>query len=179
VTTDVLARRLTNRSDGPNAIIVKIFGTWDYSALWTRKSALGGSGFVRERMHKFKSQRQAARGVEGAIRPVEPIDYGAKGEAVANLHAALLFLINDKNIDQQTQRTLVERLEYEWRTRTYGQVTLDIVKLWQGQLNNRGDVPKELLPITDKGQLDQGTANALNWLLAELGALPKRPGSFS
>ena len=48
------------------------------------------------------------------LRPIEPIDYGAKGGAVSNLHAALLFLINDRNIDQQTQRTLVRRLEDEW-----------------------------------------------------------------
>jgi hypothetical protein len=105
------------------------------------------------------------------MRPIEPIDYGAKGEAVSNLHAALLFLINDPNIDQQTQRTLVGRLEYEWQTRTYGQVTLDIVRLWQGQLNNRRDVPKDLLPLVERGQLDQNTANALNWLLRKLGAL--------
>jgi hypothetical protein len=91
------------------------------------------------------------------VRPIKPIRYNATGPTVSNLHKGLLFLImHEPGISDDNRRTLAARLAPELRTQTYGQATLDIVKLWQGQLNNRPDVPKELLPITEKGELDQG-----------------------
>jgi len=109
------------------------------------------------------------------VRPIQPVHLGDKGAAVSNLHKGLLFLIlNQPGISDNDRSILGQRLAPEMRDETFGKATFDIVSIWQDQMKHRLDVPKELrdrLPLTANGDVDKPTANALNWLLAKLGAL--------
>jgi hypothetical protein len=88
----------------------------------------------------------------------------AQGAAVAALHAGLLFLIrNQPAISDNDRRTLEQGLASELRAQTYGDWTAHLVSLWQGQLAER-------FQLVVNGDVDQRTADALNKLLAELGA---------
>jgi hypothetical protein len=72
------------------------------------------------------------------------------------------------------------------RTQTFGDATAELVGIWQNQLKNwpnyLPDLPKKLKlkvqnllisPNTGRGNgdVDEVTAEALNWLLKKLGAL--------
>ena len=98
------------------------------------------------------------------MNPIKPVHRGAQGAAVAVLHAGLLFLIrNQSGISDNDRRTLEQRLATELRDQTYKDWTAHLVSLWQEQLADRFQLIKN-------GNVDQATADALNKLLAELGA---------
>ena len=110
------------------------------------------------------------------MKPIKPVHLNNTGTAVSNLHKGLLFLImGEPGISDNNRRSLQEQLAPDLQTQTFGQATLRLVKLWQEQLNNRPDVPQKLKPLVQNGDVDQKTADALNWLLRQLGALPKPP----
>jgi hypothetical protein len=102
------------------------------------------------------------------MAPILSVHLQAKGAAVANLHAGLLFLVrNQSGISDNDRRTLEQGLQAELRDQVYGSWTAHLVTLWQGQLAER-------FQLVVNGDVDEATANALNKLLAELGA-PDNP----
>jgi hypothetical protein len=106
------------------------------------------------------------------VRPIQPVHLDDKGAAVHNLHSALLFLILHLNISDNDLSILKRRLAPEMRDETFGKTTSDLVSIWQDQMKHRLDVPKELRDLLQvNGDVAKPTANALNWLLAKLGAL--------
>jgi hypothetical protein len=107
------------------------------------------------------------------VRPITSVHLNNTGAAVSNLHKGLLFLImNEPGISNNDRRELQEQLAPEMHPETFGQATLRLVKIWQEQLNTRGDVPQDIKPGVQNGDVDEKTAKALNWLLRQLGALP-------
>jgi hypothetical protein len=67
---------------------------------------------------------------------------------------------------------LRRRLAPELRDETFGKTTFDLVQIWQDQMKHRLDVPSALRDrLYVNGDVDTPTANALNWVLAKLGAL--------
>jgi hypothetical protein len=98
------------------------------------------------------------------MNPIQPVHLKAQGAAVANLHAGLLFLIrNQSGISDNDRRTLEQGLASELREQTFRDWTAHLVSLWQEQLADRFHLIKN-------GDVDQATADALNKILAELGA---------
>ena len=76
------------------------------------------------------------------VQPVHRNDTGAK---VLKLHQCLLFLIlNQRDISDNDRDTLAKRLAPEMRDETFGQATHDLVYIWQDQMKERADVPKEI-----------------------------------
>jgi len=108
------------------------------------------------------------------VRPIKPVHLSDTGAAVSNLHKGLLFLIMyEPGISDNDRSTLQRQLASDLQTQTFGRATFRLVKLWQEQLNSRSDVPKELKNLVQNGDVDRKTADALNWLLSQLRALPK------
>ena len=106
------------------------------------------------------------------MRPIQPVHLGDKGARVHNLHSALQFLLLHQSISDNDLRILRQRLAPEMRDETFGKATSDLVGIWQDQMKHRLAVPKELRdPLQVNHDVDRPTANALNWLLAKLGAL--------
>jgi hypothetical protein len=98
------------------------------------------------------------------LTPIQPVHRNAEGAAVAVLHAGLLFLIrNQPGISDNDRRTLEQGLASELRDQVYKDWTAQLVSIWQGQLADR-------FQVVVNGDVDQATANALNTVLAELGA---------
>jgi hypothetical protein len=98
------------------------------------------------------------------MNPIQPIHPKAQGPAVANLHACLLFLIhNQPGISDGDRGTLERGLGPELHEQLYKDWTAHLVSLWQEQL-------KERFGLFVNGNVDKATADALNTLLAELGA---------
>ena len=124
-----------------------------------------------------------------AIQPVHLRDTGAK---VSNLHKGLLFLIlHQSGVSEGDRITLQQQLAPDLRVDTFGRGTAHIVGLWQNQLKNWPEVSETLpnmprtlrnklrnLPLSPAGEgngdVDELTAEALNWLLKQLGALSRR-----
>src|SRR6185295_1482208 len=79
-------------------------------------------------------------------------------------------------ISDNDRRTLEQGLATELRAQTYGDWTAHLVSLWQGQLAER-------FQLLVNGDVDQRTADALNKLLAELGAPadgpPEKPPTYT
>ena len=107
------------------------------------------------------------------MKRVQPFHRNDTGAKVLKLHQCLLFLIlNQRDISDNDRDTLAKRLAPEMRDETFGQTTHDLVYIWQDQMKERADVPKEIKSgFVKNGDVDAGTAKALNWLLAQLGAL--------
>ena len=117
-----------------------------------------------------------------AIRPVHLHDTGPK---VSNLHKGLLFLLlNQTGVSDNDRETIQKRLAPEIRKQTFGQATAELVGIFQKLLKGRTDLPKQLkarvqdLPIspgTDRGNgdVDEVTADGLNWVLKKSGALSR------
>jgi hypothetical protein len=98
------------------------------------------------------------------MNPITPIQRGTQGAAVANLHEGLLFLVrNQVGISDNDRRTLEQGLASELREQAYKDWTAHLVSLFQEQLASR-------FKLIVNGDVDQATADALNKLLAELGA---------
>jgi hypothetical protein len=114
-----------------------------------------------------------------AIQPVHLNDQGPK---VATLHKGLRSLIREQpGISDGDRAMLQQRLAPEVSAKRFGDVTAEVVGTWQAQLRSRPGLPPALkstvmtLPFSNttgrgNGDVDQITAEALNWLLEELGA---------
>jgi hypothetical protein len=117
------------------------------------------------------------------MTPIKPIDFGKSGPKVSNLHKGLLFLIiNQDGISPGDRESLQEQLAPDVRKQFFGEATRRLLGMWQVLLKQRTDLPKSLadkvrsLPMTPTGgtgQLDDITAEALNWVLRKMGALAK------
>ena len=108
------------------------------------------------------------------MNPVTPVHMGNTGSAVFNLHHGLLFLImNQPGFSDNDRRSLKKQLAPDVADDTFGQATQRIVRIWQEQLNSNANLPPNLKPLVVNGDVDQKTAGALNWLLGQLGALPR------
>lgn len=98
------------------------------------------------------------------MNPIQPTRRNAKGAAVADLHAGLLFLVrNQPGISAGDRRKLEQGLADEVREQIYKTATVNLVSLFQEQLADRFK-----LKVT--GSVNSATADALNALLGELGA---------
>jgi hypothetical protein len=111
------------------------------------------------------------------VNPIQPVHLRAQGAAVATLHAGLLFLIrNQAGISDNDRRTLELGFASDLRDQAYRDWTGHLVSLWQEQLTER-------FQLVVNGDVDQATANALNKLLTELGALgndtPAKPPAYT
>ena len=117
------------------------------------------------------------------MRDIQPVHLQNTGPKVSNLHKGLLFLIiYQSGISDNDRKTLQGRLAPELRTQTFGNATAELVGIWQYQLKSWPDRPARLeakmenlpiSPITGRGNgdVDEVTAEALNWLLKKFGAL--------
>lgn len=99
-----------------------------------------------------------------------PLNQDMRGTAVADLQDALLELVNREVLLAAVpppirQRHLAE-LRRERADQRYGNTTSRLVQEFQQERWRQAT-----------GAVDERTANALNWLLEELGLLIKRPGS--
>ena len=117
------------------------------------------------------------------MRAIHPVHLHDKGAEVANLHEGLRFLIRHQSgISDNDRQTLQQQLAADLGAQTFGHATAHLVGIFQYQLKRREDLPKEvkakfknlpLLPAdagTGNGDVDDLTAEALNWLLKEAGA---------
>ncbi|WOH69604.1 hypothetical protein [Bradyrhizobium sp. BWA-3-5] len=120
------------------------------------------------------------------MQTIHPIHAGDRGPAVANLHNALLFIFfHESGVSHATRKALRDRLAPDVLNETYGDATTELVGLWQNQLKNWPNyfhpLPRELAervrntfsPTTGTGRgngdVDQVTADALNWFIRTLG----------
>jgi hypothetical protein len=111
------------------------------------------------------------------MKRITPVHLGETGTAVSNLHTALKSLLKGESGGGDIAMIL-KRLEPEVRNRTFGGVTAEVVSIYQGKLLSLHDLSLELkraLPLSPNGDVEQATADALNWLLGKRGAArPKR-----
>ena len=121
------------------------------------------------------------------MRDIEPVRLHNKGPKVHNLHKGLVFIIgHQRGISDNDRKSLLEQLAPELRTQTFEDATARLVGMWQYQFKNWPNymppLPQKLaakvrnLPMPPgtgrgNGDVDAVTAEALNWLLKELGAL--------
>lgn len=104
---------------------------------------------------------------------IHPVHLNDKGAAVADLHAGLLFLVrNQLGVSDNDRRILEAGLTVELRDQVYGKWTAHLVSLWQEQLAGR-------FQLFVNGDVDPATADALNTIIAELGATDGGTGGES
>lgn len=100
---------------------------------------------------------------------IQPVHLRAQGSAVADLHAGLLFLVrNQSAVSDNDRRLLEQQLASDQHDQIYQKATTRLVSLFQEQLASR-------FQLVVNGDVDQGTADALNKVLAELGAFGTQP----
>jgi hypothetical protein len=116
------------------------------------------------------------------MREIRPVHLHESGARVVNLHQGLRFLIrNQPGISDNDRESFQQQLASDRTARTFGHATAHQVGIWQKQLKFRPDLPQDLkdrlnnLPISTftemgNGDVDELTAEALNWLLRKLGA---------
>jgi hypothetical protein len=118
---------------------------------------------------------------------IEAVHQGDSGPRVAALHKGLLYLIrNQGGMVNQTRTALESQLAHDLAANTFGTATAGVVGLFQYQIKNRGNLPKAvkerfanipLLPAyasTGNGDVDDLTAEALNWLVSETRRLRRK-----
>jgi len=83
----------------------------------------------------------------------------------------LLFLIAGQGgISDNNRRELQEQIAPDVKAESFGMATFRIVKMWQAMLNTHRDLPPDFPKLVENGDVDQNTANVLNWLIRHLGA---------
>ena len=112
---------------------------------------------------------------------ITAVHLGESGAKVATLHEGLIFLVrNQRGMVKQTRAAMEKQLAPDLVAKTFGTATAGLVGIFQYQIRKREkDIPKEvkakfahlpLLPVdagTGNGDVDDLTAEALNWLVAE------------
>ena len=97
-----------------------------------------------------------------------PITPGEAGPAVANLQDALLLLVESGRLiidDDREKTTLLRSLARERKRQIFGDDgTLSLVRMLQSQHG-----------LGEGGEVDRATADVLNKLLEDLGALDREP----
>ena len=115
---------------------------------------------------------------------IEAVHQGDRGPRVATLHKGLLYLIRHQfGMEEQTRRAMEAQLKDEVATKSFGAMTAHVVGIFQYQIRNRQDLPADVkkrfagVPLSRKddgtgnGDVDDLTAEALNWLVRETRAL--------
>ena len=124
------------------------------------------------------------------MRDIQPVHLHNTGPSVSNLHKGLLYLlIHQPGISGNDREKLSLRLGPEVRMETFGNVTAELVGMWQYQFKNWPNylppLPRWLKAIVQNfpisavtgrgsGDVDEGTAKALNWYLRKLSALSRK-----
>ena len=110
------------------------------------------------------------------MNPIEPVHLWETDPRVTNLHAALQFLIGHQGNPTSVAQVLLAQLAPDVADNTFGQATRNIVAIFQGQLKNWptaswGKLPQriinlvQLIPADLPGDVDEVTAECLNWLV--------------
>jgi hypothetical protein len=119
------------------------------------------------------------------MQKIRPIPFGATGAEVANLHNGLLFIFfHESGVSPETRRALRDRLAPDVLDEKYGEATAELVGIWQNQLKNWPNyfhpLPRDIAekvrntfsPMIGAGrgtgELDEVTAEALNWFIGKL-----------
>ena len=108
--------------------------------------------------------------------PIEPVHEGDTGPKVSDLHIGLLFLIRHQGgISPNDRKVLLKRFAPEVSQNRFGEVTRSLVAMYQSQLKNWPNywppLPPNIativqsIPANLPGDVDAGTAEALNWLV--------------
>ena len=118
---------------------------------------------------------------------IEAVHQGDSGARVDTLHRGLLYLIrHQRGMVNQTRTVLESQLAHDRATNSFGTATAAVVGLFQYQIKNRGNLPKDVkerfanIPLlrkddaTGNGDVDDLTAEALNWLVKETRALRRK-----
>jgi hypothetical protein len=118
---------------------------------------------------------------------IEPVHQGDSGPKVATLHRGLLYLIRyQRGMVDETREALESQLAHDLAPNSFGTATAGVVGLFQYQIKNRGKLPKAVkekfanIPLlrkddaTGNGDVDDLTAEALNWLVSETRKLRKK-----
>ena len=109
---------------------------------------------------------------------IQEVHQDDSGPALATLHKGLLYLIrNQRGMVKQTRGALESQLEHD--ANSFGTATASIVGIFQYQIRNRKNLSKPVkerfatIPLlrvdaaTGNGDVDDLTAQALNWLVRE------------
>jgi hypothetical protein len=117
------------------------------------------------------------------MNQIVPVHLGETGPRVTNLHVALQFLIGNQGNPISVTQILLQQLAPDVAANTFGQATRNIVAIYQGQLKNWptaswGKLPQriidlvQLIPADLPGDVDDVTAQVLNWLVEKFGGMP-------
>jgi hypothetical protein len=118
--------------------------------------------------------------------PIELVHEGDTGPEVSNLHIGLLFLIRHQGgISPNDRKVLLKRFAPEVSQNRFGEVTRSLVAMYQAQLKNWPNywppLPPNIativqsIPANTPGDVDEGTAEALNWLVQTFGGMASPP----
>jgi len=109
------------------------------------------------------------------MTPIQPVHEGATGPKVTALHVGLHFLIGHQGNPPNVVKTLLTQLAADVAKNFYGEATRRLVAIYQGQLKNWPNywppLPPNIativqsIPANLPGDVDAGTAEALNWLV--------------
>ena len=109
------------------------------------------------------------------MRKIEPVHMGNTGPKVTNLHMGLLFLIGHQGFPEHDVAMLLKQLAPDVGAHRFGEPTRRIVAMYQEQLTHWPNywpaIPKKFekivkyIPPTFPGDVDQGMAELLNWLV--------------
>src|SRR5262245_17948182 len=104
------------------------------------------------------------------MRPVRPVHLNDTGAKVRDLHHCLLFLL--ANQAPNDLKIILKRLAPEVRAATFGPATADLVFIFQDQITHTIRIPPNVRTrVVTNRDVDRATADALNWLLRDLGVL--------
>lgn len=120
------------------------------------------------------------------MEPIVPVEEGETGPEVSNLQIGLLFLIRHQGgISPNDQKTILKRFAPEVSQKYFGEVTRSLVAMYQAQLKNWPNywppLPQNIaiivnsIPPDTPGEVDQATAEALNWLVQTFGGMASPP----
>jgi hypothetical protein len=109
------------------------------------------------------------------MTPIKPVHEGDTGPRVTALHVGLVFLIGHQGNPLPVQQTLLAQLAPDVGDNVYREPTRQLVAIYQGQLKNWPNywppLPQKIknivqsIPANLPGDVDSGTAEALNWLV--------------
>ena len=76
---------------------------------------------------------------------IEEVHLGNSGPRVATLHRDLLYLIRHQDgMDEETRSVLESQLAHDRVAKSFGTATAGVVGLFQYQIKNRENLPKEV-----------------------------------
>jgi hypothetical protein len=103
------------------------------------------------------------------MKHIQPVHMGDTGPAVSQLHGGLWFLITTESIEDGQLKIIKSELAPDIQTNTFGLATFEIVQIYQRNMDSRAEFLKKykLKPVVTNGDVDEGTAHALNCFILE------------